>query len=347
MKQNTLGQTDLKVTDLCLGTMTWGTQTSEADAHRQIETALAAGINFIDTAEMYPVTPVRSETLGLTETIIGNWIARTGRRGDFVLATKIAGGNRGVCRNGEAISGPVIQREIDNTLRRLRTDVIDLYQLHWPNRGSYAFRQNWDYAPHKQDRADTLAHMADVLTELARQIAAGKIRYVGLSNESAWGTLNWLKVADAVGGPRIQSIQNEYSLMHRLFDTDMAEVSANEQIGLMAYSPLASGLLTGKYQDGGNPAGSRRNFSEDLGGRFTDRALTAVAAYHAIAAKHGLDPVQMALAFCRSRPFMTSAILGATTQTQLEHILAGRDLVLTTEVLTDLNVVHRAHPMPF
>ncbi|MCA8884236.1 MAG: aldo/keto reductase [Rhodobacteraceae bacterium] len=348
MKNNALGRTDLLVSDICLGTMTWGTQTTEQDAHTQIDMALAQGINFIDTAEMYPVTPVRAETVGRTEEIVGSWIAKSNRRDEIVLATKITGGNGGFCRDGEPISGAAIDRALDGSLRRLQTDYIDLYQLHWPNRGSYAFRQNWDFTPSKQDTAAARAHMQDVLASLSRHVQAGRIRHIGLSNESAWGTMMWLHLAEQMGAPRMVSVQNEYSLLFRLFDTDMAELSAHEQAGLLAYSPLAAGLLTGKYRGGACPDGSRLSIGRNgLGGRATPRAHAAVDAYLALAASHGLDPVHMALAFCRSRPFTTSTICGATTVAQLKHILAGKDLSLSDAVLKDIGALHRAHPMPY
>lgn len=347
MQMKPLGRTGIMVTDLCLGTMTWGTQTTEAEGHAQIDAALDAGINFVDTAEMYPVTPIKAETVGATEAIIGTWIEKTGRRDDMVLATKVTGANGGFCRDGAPISGAEITRALDGSLRRLRTDYIDLYQLHWPNRGSYHFRQLWGYDPSGQDRVATVQHMEDVLGELQRQVEAGRIRHVGLSNETAWGTMMWLRVAEANGWPRMQSMQNEYSLLCRLFDTDMAEVAANEQVGCLAYSPLAAGLLSGKYAAGAVPDGSRASINGDLGGRMTPRVHGAVAAYADIADRHGLDLVHMALAFARSKPFMTSVIFGATTQVQLERILGAIGVELSDEVLADIDAAHRAHPLPF
>lgn len=347
MQTNPLGRTGLMVTDLCLGTMTWGNQNTEAEGHAQIDMALDHGVNFLDTAEMYPVGPVRAETVGRTEEIVGNWLARSGRRDAIVLATKITGSNGGHTRGGEPIGSGAIVRALEASLRRLRTEVIDLYQLHWPNRGSYAFRQNWEFDPFRQDRAGTLAHMQDVLGELQRQVAAGKIRHVGLSNESAWGTLAWLRAAEAGGGPRVAAIQNEYSLLCRMFDTDLAEVAAHEDVGLLAYSPLATGLLTGKYRNGAVPAGSRMSRNSDLGGRATARAHAAVEAYRAIAQRHGLDPVQMAIAFCRSRPFVTATILGATSTGQLALALGAADLTLPPEVLAEIAAAHRQHPLPY
>ncbi len=347
MQTKPLGRTDIRVSDLCLGTMTWGTQTTEAEGHAQIDAALDAGINFVDTAEMYPVTPISADTVGATEAIIGTWIERTGRRGDMVLATKVTGANDGFCRDGEPIGADAIRRALDGSLRRLRTDYVDLYQLHWPNRGSYSFRRNWSFDPSGQDRGATVQHMEDVLGALQREVEAGRIRHVGLSNETAWGTMMWLRVAEAQGGPRMVSIQNEYSLLHRLFDTDLAEVAANEQVGCLAFSPLAAGLLSGKYAGGAVPEGSRASISGDLGGRLTPRVHDAVAAYAGIADRHGLDLVHMALAFARARPFMTSVIFGATTQAQLARILGAIGLVLSAEVLAEIAAAHKAHPLPY
>jgi aryl-alcohol dehydrogenase-like predicted oxidoreductase len=335
------------VSDICLGTMTWGSQNTEAEGHAQIDRALEAGVNFIDTAEMYPVTPIKAETVGHTEAIVGTWLEKTGRRGDVVLATKITGANGGFCRDGEPISADAITRALDGSLRRLCTDHVDLYQLHWPNRGSYCFRQNWDYDPSHQNRAETVQHMEDVLGELQRQVEAGKIRHVGLSNETAWGTMMWLRVAEANGWPRMVSIQNEYSLLYRLFDTDLAEVAANEQVGCLAYSPLATGLLSGKYAGGMVPEGSRMSIQETLGGRVTPYVHDAVAAYAEIAQRHGLDLVQMAIAFCRARPFMTSTIIGATSVEQLDRALGAADLTLPDAVMAEIGQAHRAHPLPY
>lgn len=346
MKIVQLGRTDLKVSQLCLGSMTWGTQTSEAGGHAQIEASLDAGINFIDTAEAYPVNPMNKENAGKTEAIIGNWFAKTGRRSDVVLATKCAGAGNYI-RDGEAISGRVIREAVDGSLARLQTDYIDLYQLHWPNRGSYMFRQNWTYDPSGQDRAETVAHMEDVLATLKDLVAEGKLRHFGLSNESAWGTMMWLQIAERTGAPRVESMQNEYSLLCRLYDTDMGELGHNEQVSLLAFSPLAAGYLTGKYQGGAVPQGSRKSINDMMGGRASDRVLGATQAYLDLAAKHGLDPVQMSLAWCCQRPFPTIPIFGATDMAQLTHILDGRDLVLSEEVLAEIDTVHKAQPMPY
>ncbi len=348
MKMRPLGRTGIMVSDLCLGTMTFGTQTSEADAHTQMDMALAAGINFLDAAEMYPVNPVTKETVGRTEEILGTWnAANSERRGDYVMATKHSGEGFAGARDGAPISAKTIPEAVEGSLRRMQTDYIDLYQFHWPNRGSYMFRQNWNYDPSGQNRDEVLANMEECLEALQRQVDKGNIRAFGLSNESAWGTAQWLRIAEQTGGPRVASIQNEYSLLCRLYDTDMAELSLNEDIGLMAFSPLAAGLLTGKYQDGEVPQGSRMTFVPEMGGRKSPRVFDAVAAYLDIADRHGLDPVHMALAWCRARPFMMSAIFGTTRVAQLEHVLAGADLELSDEVMTEINAAHRAHPMPF
>jgi len=347
MDYRQLGRTDLKVSSLCLGSMTWGTQNTEAEGHAQIDMALDHGINFIDTAEMYPTTPMSKQTQGDTERIIGTWIARSGRRDDIVLATKITGeGNQNV-RDGAPINRKTLHAALDASLASLKTDYIDLYQLHWPNRGSYMFRQNWNFDPSGQDSDEVAANMLEVLETLDGFVKDGKIRHVGLSNESAWGTMRWLGIAEEHGYPRMQSVQNEYSLLCRLYDTDMAELTHHEQVGLLAFSPLAAGLLTGKYSGDSTPQGSRRSINDTLGGRINPRIWPAVDAYISLAAEYGLDPVHMALSWCQQRPFMTSAIFGATSLTQLGRILDGRDLVLSDDVMEAINEVHRAHPLPY
>ena len=348
MRAIPLGSTSEMITDYCLGTMTWGNQTPEADAHRQMDMALEAGITIVDTAEMYPVNPVRAETVGRTEEILGTWnAANKARRGDYTLATKITGKNAAFVRFGEDITAASFTAAIDASLARLQTDMIDIYQMHWPNRGSYHFRQSWRFDPSKQDRATTLAHMEEILKAADAAIAVGKIRHFALSNDSAWGTAQWLRLSQAHGLPRVQTIQNEYSLLCRLYDTDLAELAVNEQVTLLAYSPLGAGLLTGKYQNGAVPAGSRMATNGDLGGRKTDRAFAAVDAYLALARKHGVDLVHMALAFTVQRPFPVSTIFGATTAEQLAHTLEGLHVTLSQELLDEIDATHKAHPMPF
>lgn len=347
MIYTTLGRTDLRVSALCLGSMTWGTQNTETEGHAQIDMALDRGLNFIDTAEMYPVNPISKETTGRTEEIIGNWIAKTGRRNDVVIATKVAGAGNHAVRDGAPISAATIDAGIEGSLKRLRTDVIDLYQLHWPNRGSYMFRRNWTYDPSQQNRAETLAHMQEVLGALRTHVEKGNLRYFGVSNESAWGTTEWLRLARASGAPEMHSLQNEYSLLCRLFDTDLAELCVNEGVDLLAFSPLAAGLLTGKYQNGAVPEGSRKAINPQLGGRDSDRVYNAVAAYLEIARRHGLDPSQMALSWCLTRPFKTIPIFGATTLRQLQIALGSVEVTLSDEILDEIATVHKAHPMPY
>jgi len=351
MERITLGRGNgtggLSVSAFCLGNMTWGGQTPAADGLSQIDAALDAGIDLIDTAEMYPTNPVRAETVGASERVIGDWIARGGDRDRLVIATKVTGNGQTAVRDGAGYDGAVIRAAVDASLARLRTDRIDLYQLHWPMRGSYHFRRNWTYAPSARERDATLAHMDDVLGVMADLVAAGKIRAFGLSNETCWGTTRWIDRAAATGGPRVISVQNEYSLLCRQFDTDMAEMAVNEDVTCLAYSPLAAGILTGKYAGGEVPMGSRGDLNPGLSGRLTARALTATEAYHALARRHGIDPVGMALAWLRTRPFPVIPILGATTLAQLQAQLPATRLVLPSELLSEIETIHRAHPLPF
>ncbi|MEP2642716.1 aldo/keto reductase [Roseobacter sp.] len=347
MKMNKLGRTQIEVTEFCLGSMTWGTQNTVDEAHEQIDYALDAGINFIDTAEMYPVNPIGAETVGRTERIIGLWFDRDMRRDEVVIATKHSGEGLEIVREGAPISSDTIADAVEGSLRRLKTDYIDLYQFHWPNRGSYMFRKNWSFDPSSQLVVNTKEHMEDALGALQAQVKRGTIRSFGLSNESAWGTTKWLEAAERVGGPRVASVQNEYSLLCRLYDTDMAEVSVQEDVSLLAYSPLAAGLLTGKYQNNAVPGGSRMSLNTNLGGRATERAFAAVAAYLDIAQRHGLDPAQMALAWCKTRPFMGSVIFGGTTMDHIKTNIGAMALDLSDEVVKEIDAVHRNHPMPY
>ena len=347
MQKTTLGRTGIEVSKFCLGSMLWGSRNTATEGHAQMDRALAAGINFVDTAEMYPASP-KKETIGDSEAIIGEWFVRTGRRSDVVLATKHSGEGLAEVRDGAPITAQTIPQTLDASLKRLQTDYVDLYQFHWPNRGSYMFRQNWAYDPSAQNRAETIQNIEDCLGALQIEVDRGRIRAFGMSNDSAWGLTQWANATEQVGGPRIATVQNEYSLMCRLADTDVAEVCHNEDIGMLSFSPLATGLLTGKYQGGGVPDTSRAALgSSDLGGRKTPRAFEAVDAYLAVAQKHGLDPVHMALAWVRDRPFMASVIFGASTMEQLERILAGADMVLDADVMADIDTAHRAHPMPY
>ncbi len=346
MKYKTLGKTGLKVSQICLGSMTWGSQNSEAEAHRQLDYAIEHGINFIDTAEAYPTTPSTAENLGRTEEYIGSWLEKCANRADLIVATKVAGGGNPHIREGSPLSPTSIREAVEGSLTRLRTDYIDLYQLHWPNRGHYHFRRSWTYDPTGQSRDDTRAHILELLQALQKLVDAGKIRHIGLSNETCWGTSQYLEIAAANGLPRVESIQNEYSLMQRLFDLDFAELSHNEDVGLLAYSPLAAGFLSGKYHNGAMPAGSRRSINETLGGRYSTHSIPVADAYLAVARKHDLDPSQMALAFCLTRPFMTSVIIGATDLDQLRTNIGAVDLHLEDAVMADVQEVYRQYPVP-
>jgi len=346
MQMRPLGRTGLEVSRICLGTMTWGTQNTEGEGHRQMSYALDKGVNMFDAAEMYPVNPVSAETQGRTEEIVGTWFKATGNRDKVVMATKVTGPGPKHIRGGAPISPASIREAIEGSLRRLQTDYIDLYQLHWANRGSYHFRQAWRYDPTGQDRAATRAHIHEVLSCLGDLVREGKVRHVGLSNETCWGTAQFLEIAEAHNLPRVVSLQNEYSLMYRTFDLDLAELSHNEDVGLLAYSPLAAGLLTGKYRGGVVPEGSRRSMNPTLFGRVSELSDNVVAAYVDVAEKHGLDPAQMAIAFCLTRPFMTSAIVGATTMDQLATNIAAAELELSAPVMEDIFAVYRRNPMP-
>ncbi|AOF91365.1 aldo/keto reductase [Sinorhizobium sp. RAC02] len=346
MKYHPLGRTGISVSEICLGTMTWGSQNSEQDAHDQLDYAFSQGVNFIDTAELYPTTPLSPETYGDTERFIGSWMKARGNRDKVVLATKVAGPGRPYIRDGAPISRAGILEAIDNSLSRLKTDYLDLYQLHWPNRGHYHFRNAWSYDPSKQDREKVAAELAEILETIGDIVKAGKVRALGLSNDTAWGTMRMLKLAEDKGLPRVASIQNEYNLLYRTFDLDLAELSHHEDIGLLAYSPLAAGLLTGKYLDGAKPEGSRLMKNGDLGGRYQPLQEPAVRAYMELAKEHGIDPAQMAIAFCLTRPFMASAIIGATSMEQLKTDIGAADLTLSADVMNGIRRIHRLYPAP-
>jgi aryl-alcohol dehydrogenase-like predicted oxidoreductase len=346
MKHRPLGRTGLTVPEICLGTMTWGEQNSESEGHQQMDRALEKGVNFFDTAELYSTMPIRAETQGSTERIIGTWLKNRKKRDDVIIATKAAGPGPKWIDDGAPITPHKIATAIDRSLSRLQTDYIDLYQLHWPNRGSYAFRQYWTFEPWKQAKDRKADDVLAILEALDRAVKAGKIRHVGLSNDSAWGTMRYLQMAEQHGLPRMASVQNEYSLLFRLFDSDMAELSHHEDVGLLAYSPLAMGLLTGKYRNSAVPDGSRLTRSPDLGGRVTSHMAAPLEAYLALAGKHGLNPAQMAIAFCLTRPFMTSVIIGATTLDQLETNIDAANVTLSDDVLSEIAAIRRAHPIP-
>jgi aryl-alcohol dehydrogenase-like predicted oxidoreductase len=349
MKYNQLGNTGLFVSEICLGTMTFGEATqgnqwgSIADvdqdmADRIVERSLAAGVNFIDTADVY--------SGGMSEVLLGQALQNLEvPRKDVVIATKVYGvvGDK---PNDRGASRGHIMDSVEESLERLQTDHIDLYQIHWPNRSHYHFRNSWTFDASTQDREQSIADIIEKLQTLDDLVKAGKIRAVGLSNETAWGTMQYLRLAEEKALPRVASIQNEYNLLYRTFDLDLAEVAHHGDVGLLAYSPLAAGLLTGKYLNGARPAGSRGTINTDLGGRLQPKQEPAVKSYIEVAGKHGLDAAQMALAFCLERPFMASVIIGATSMDQLKKDIGSADITLSEDVMSDIAEVHRHYPMP-
>lgn len=343
MEYRPLGRTGLKVSVICLGTMTYGDQNTEAEGHAQMDLALDHGINFFDTAEMYPVPP-QGETYGRTEEIIGSWFAKTGKRDQIILASKVSGPGRLMhIRGGDnRLHRKSVEKALEDSLKRLKTDYIDLYQIHWPDRPVNMFGQ-LGYT-HRED-PDTIP-LAETLATLGDAVKAGKIRQIGLSNETPWGVMECLRLADQQGLPRVVSIQNPYNLLNRSFEVGLAEMAIREDCGLLAYSPLAMGLLSGKYENGAKPAGARLT----LYTRFTRydgaRARQAASAYVAIARQHGLDPSQMALAYVNSRPFVTSNIIGASTLDQLKTDIASMDLTLSQEVLDAIEAIQNDNPNP-
>lgn len=341
MQKQPLGNTGMEVSRLCLGTMTFGEQNSEAEAHEQLDRAIAYGIDFIDTAEMYPVPP-RAETQGLTETYIGSWLKRRGRRDDVIIATKAAGPGLEHIRGGPRLTRDHLHQAIDDSLSRLQTDHVDLYQLHWPDRQTNFFGR-LGYA---HDETEDTTPLEETLGALKDLVEAGKIRAVGLSNDTPWGVMRALHLADIQGLPRVASIQNPYNLLNRTFEVGLAEIAHRESVGLLAYSPLAFGVLSGKYLDGARPPGARITLFERFKRYSNPQAEEATRAYVEIARNHGLDPAQMALAFVNSRSFLTSNIIGATDLRQLEDNLASETLELDREVLDAIEEVHRRIPNP-
>ena len=331
-----------EVSKICLGTMTWGQQNTEAEAHEQISYALDRGINMLDAAEMYPVPP-RAETQGRTEEYIGTWFKKTGLRDKYILATKAAGPNPEFhyLRGGPRFTRAQLMKAVDGSLRRLQTDCIDLYQLHWPDRYTNFFGQRGYF--HREQPETPIDETLRAVQEL---VAAGKIKTIGLSNETPWGTMKFLELADRESLPRVESIQNPYGLLNRTYEIAMAEVSHREDVGLLAYSPLGMGLLTGKYRHGAKPEGSRMAVFE----RFTRydgaETLEATEQYLQLADEHSLNPTHMALAFVNTRPFVLSNIIGATTMEQLKMNIDSLDVTLSKDVLKGIEAIQQRLPNP-
>jgi aryl-alcohol dehydrogenase-like predicted oxidoreductase len=344
MDYRELGRTGLKVSTLCLGTMTFGEQNSEADGHAQMDYAFERGINIFDAAEIYPVPP-KPETQGRTETIIGTWLTARGMRDKVMIATKVAGRGKMTWLRKEGSktrhSEAQIVEAFEASLKRLKTDYVDLYQLHWPDRPMRIF-EGHDYLHLQGD-----AHPIDeILGVLAKLVASGKVRFIGLSNETPWGVMSFLKASEQHGLPRVASIQNAYNLVNRSFETGLSEIFYREQVSLLAYSPLGQGYLSGKYEGGALPPGSRKTLFNRLGRYEKGNGPRAVSTYIRLARKHGLDPAQMAIAFAVSRPFVTSTIIGATTMGQLKSDIAAAELTLADNVLEDIEQIHLDYPNP-
>ena len=342
MNYKKLGNTDLKVSTICLGTMTWGEQNTETEAFEQMNFALTEGVNFWDTAELYAVPP-KEETYGHTEKIIGNWLKKNKKREDIILATKVAGPSRDYLRNGEnSFVGKNLENALNDSLKRLNTDYVDLYQLHWPERNVNNFgRLGYEHKENEWNQFE------EVLNELKKYVDKGKIRYVGLSNETPWGVMNYIKLSKDKNLPRMMSIQNPYSLLNRSYEVGLAEVSIREQIGCLSYSPLASGYLSGKYRNGELPKGSRMERDYDFWTRYRKpNTEKAVEEYFKISKKYGLDMSQMSIKFCEEQEFMTSVIIGATTMDQLKTNIESVKVNLDQEVINDINNVQKIFPNP-
>lgn len=350
MKYVPLGRTGLKVSRVCLGTMTWGTQNTQADADVQIEYALANGVNFMDTAEMYSIPP-NAESYGKTETIIGDWLSRhPSRRQEFVLATKIAGPGLSYIRKGGPITGESIVSSVEASLKRLKTDYIDLYQLHWPNRSTPHFAKHFpgDISFTDLDRKAQSAQMLDILQGIDKCVKAGKIRHFGLSDDTTWGINEYIRLSDQHGLPRVASIQNEFSLLHAKDWPYLIENCVHEDVAYLPWSALAAGALTGKYLGGARPEGSRWSYAQRNGiFRDTPHVDKAVTAYLEVAKKHGITPAQLALGWCDQVDGVSSTIIGATSLSQLKEDMAAFELVLSEEALKDIMTVFKEYPVPF
>ena len=350
MQYSALGHSGLKVSRVCLGTMTWGVQNDQQEANQQLDYALDRGINFIDTAEMYAIPPA-PDTYGGTEAIIGNWIAANpGKRNDIVLASKITGPGLPWIRDGGPITGDAVVASVDNSLARLQTDYIDLYQLHWPNHRHTHFGRHWpnDVAFSKTDPAAALDSMHDILRGLQRCVDAGKIRYCGLSDDSPWGIAKYLELAKSHNLPRITSVQNEFNLLHHIDYPYVLETCTMEQVAYLPWSPLGGGVLTGKYLNGQRPQGTRWTMSQRQG-LFRDRAQVdaATAAFMEVAAKHGIGVAQLALKWCDQVDGVTSTIIGATSMAQLHENIDAFEIDYSDALAAEVADALKSHAIPF
>jgi len=344
MRYRPLGQTGIEVSELALGTMTFGEQNSERDSHRQLDVAMDLGINFIDTAEMYPVPP-KSDTCGLSETYIGSWLKRRGRRDDIVLATKATGPGAHLphIRGGKSEhNAQHLAEALEGSLKRLQTDYVDIYQLHWPDRATNTFGQ-LGYKPAQREEHPRIEA---TLRALADFIAAGKVRHIGLSNETPWGLMSFLGAAREFGLPRVASIQNPYNLLNRSFEVGLAEMADREQVGLLAYSPLGFGTLTGKYANGARPPGARLSLYDRFVRYTKEQGVAATSQYVDLARQFEIDPAHMAISFILSRRYVTSAITGATSEGQLRHNLESPQFPLSKELLKAIDNIHATVPNP-
>jgi len=341
-----LGRTNLEVSLIGLGTMTWGLQNTQRQGFEQMDYALDHGVNFFDTAEMYAIPP-SAKTFGTTETIIGNWFASRLNRDKVILASKITGPEMQWVRDGtNYIDKKNILLAVEGSLKRLQTDYIDLYQLHWPNRGSYHFGKVWGFNP-KFDVQAEQDNFLEVLETLNALIKEGKVRHIGLANETAWGLSRWLKLAEQNNLPRMASIQNEYSILCRHFEPDLSEIAIHEDCGLLAWSPLTRGMISGKYLNGAKPEGARLTIETRPEHRIHPNTDAAIAKYIELAKNYDLDVTQMALAFVNAQPFVNSTLIGATRMSQLKSNIASIDLTLSAEVREKIEEIRRDHPMPF